>query len=129
MSPRERALLQYSRIEWLYNLLTHSLSLSHTHTHSLSLFLSYTAIVSNGQMRPGGAYFLITRTLGAELGGAIGLVLLLEHVIASAYLLTTFSEILSLATTPLDVSVGAECCSFALEARIAAASQQLRTSL
>lgn len=61
------------------------------------------AIVTNGKMRPGGPYFLISRTLGAELGGAIGVVLLAEHVIASVYFLSTFGEIVSLSSNTVTV--------------------------
>ena len=52
------------------------------------------AIVTNGKMQSGGPYFLISRTLGAELGGAIGILLLFEHVVGAVYYLTTFEEIL-----------------------------------
>ena len=66
------------------------------------------AIVTNGRMRPGGPYFLISRTLGPELGGAIGLVLLVEHVVASVYFLAVFGEIIALSssdvTGPIDYS-------------------------
>jgi hypothetical protein len=57
------------------------------------------AIVTNGQLRSGGPYFLISRTLGAELGGAIGLLLLLKHVIAAVYYLATFGEIVQLSSS------------------------------
>ena len=38
----------------------------------LLLPLAVAAVVTNGSTRSGGPYFLISRTLGAELGGAIG---------------------------------------------------------
>ena len=65
------------------------------------------AIVTNGKMRQGGPYFLISRTLGAELGGAIGVLLVFEHVVAAVYYLATISEILFLANASVSTVCGA----------------------
>lgn len=35
--------------------------------------VSLSALISNGEMRGGGAYYIISRAVGPELGGAIGL--------------------------------------------------------
>jgi potassium/chloride transporter 9 len=49
----------------------------------LLTFSSLSAIATNGSVRGGGAYYLISRSLGAEFGGAIGIVY---------YLGTTFNS-------------------------------------
>jgi amino acid transporter len=63
---------------------------------SLMLLFGFSAIVTNGAMRAGGPYFLISRTLGPELGGAIGVLLILENIIASVFFLSTIGEIIFL---------------------------------
>ena len=53
--------------------------------------LSLSAIVSNGSMRGGGAYFMISRSLGPELGGAIGILFYLAYAIGASFYVIGFS--------------------------------------
>ncbi|XP_006815511.1 solute carrier family 12 member 2-like [Saccoglossus kowalevskii] len=54
--------------------------------------LSMSAICTNGKVVGGGAYFLISRSLGPEWGGAIGLVLALSNTIGVAMYVVGFAE-------------------------------------
>ncbi|XP_076812360.1 solute carrier family 12 member 2-like [Clavelina lepadiformis] len=54
--------------------------------------LSMSAICTNGQVRGGGAYYLISRSLGPEFGGAIGLIFSLANAVAVAMYVVGFSE-------------------------------------
>src|SRR5450432_1663938 len=47
---------------------------------SLATTFSLSAIASNGTVRGGGAYYLISRSLGPEFGGSIGVVFYLGFV-------------------------------------------------
>jgi potassium/chloride transporter 9 len=46
--------------------------------------LSLSAIASNGEVKGGGAYYLISRSLGTEFGGSIGLLFYLDQVLNTA---------------------------------------------
>ena len=61
---------------------------------SLATVLSASAIATNLQVRGGGAYFLISRVLGPEFGGAIGIVLYLAQAISVPFYLLGFTEAL-----------------------------------
>ena len=54
--------------------------------------LSMSAICTNGQVRGGGAYYLISRSLGPEFGGAIGLIFSLANAIAVSLYVVGFAE-------------------------------------
>ena len=50
------------------------------------------AICTNGVVRGGGAYFLISRSLGPEFGGAIGLIFSLANAVAVSMYTVGFAE-------------------------------------
>lgn len=53
---------------------------------------SLSAIATNTRVRGGGAYYLISRSLGVEFGGAIGIVFFLAQAIAVAMYVVGFTE-------------------------------------
>lgn len=55
--------------------------------------LSLTSIVSNKRIGSGGAYSIISRSLGLEAGGAIGISLYLAQAISIAFYINGFSEL------------------------------------
>ena len=59
--------------------------------------LSLSAIATNTKVQGGGAYFLISRSLGVEFGGAIGLVFYLAQAISVAMYVIGFTEALTTA--------------------------------
>jgi amino acid transporter len=72
--------------------------------------LSISAIATDMHVKAGGAYFMISRSLGLEIGGAIGIPLYLSQATSVAFYIIGFSEALTLTfpfIPPVDVSV---CC-------------------
>jgi len=65
--------------------------------------LSLSAIATNTRVGGGGAYFLISRSLGLEIGGSIGLPLYLAQAIAVAFYIIGFVESLDFIWPGLDV--------------------------
>ncbi|MFQ5844964.1 MAG: amino acid permease, partial [Planctomycetota bacterium] len=61
--------------------------------------LSLSAIATNTRVKGGGAYYLISRSLGVEFGGSIGVVLFLAQAVSVAMYVIGFTEAL-LATFP-----------------------------
>jgi amino acid transporter len=61
---------------------------------SLLTSVSLSAIATNLKVKGGGDYFLISRTLGLEFGGAIGLVLFLAQSVSIAFYCIGFGEAL-----------------------------------
>jgi amino acid transporter len=56
--------------------------------------LSLSAIATNTRMKGGGAYYLISRSLGLEFGGAIGVVFFLSQAVSVAMYVIGFTEAL-----------------------------------
>ena len=54
--------------------------------------LSIASIATNAPVKAGGAYFLISRSLGVEMGGAIGIPLFLAQAFSVALYIMGFSE-------------------------------------
>ncbi|XP_056393273.1 solute carrier family 12 member 2 isoform X2 [Hyla sarda] len=54
--------------------------------------LSTSAIATNGFVRGGGAYYLISRSLGPEFGGAIGLIFAFANAVAVSMYVVGFAE-------------------------------------
>lgn len=54
--------------------------------------LSLSAIATNQRVGGGGAYFLISRALGLEVGGAVGLPLFLAQAVSVAFYIVGFTE-------------------------------------
>ena len=54
--------------------------------------LSLSAIATNMNVRAGGAYYMISRTLGLEIGGAIGIPLYLSQAVSVAFYIIGFTE-------------------------------------
>lgn len=57
--------------------------------------LSTSAICTNGDVKGGGAYFMISRSLGPEFGGAIGIVYAFANAVGAAMYVIGFSETLT----------------------------------
>lgn len=67
--------------------------------------LSLSAIATNTKAQGGGAYFLISRSLGWEFGGAIGLPLYLAQAISVAFYVVGFTESVQYLFPDLDARV------------------------
>jgi amino acid transporter len=60
---------------------------------SILTSLSLSAIATNLRVKGGGDYYLISRTLGVEYGGALGLVLFLAQAVSIAFYAIGFAEV------------------------------------
>jgi hypothetical protein len=57
--------------------------------------LSLCALATNGKIRGGGAYYLISRSLGPEFGGAIGVIFFAANAVGIAFYMQGFSDTLA----------------------------------
>jgi amino acid transporter len=57
--------------------------------------LSLSAVATNLRVKRGGDYYLISRTLGHEFGGAIGLVLFLAQAVSIGFYCIGFAEVMA----------------------------------
>jgi len=67
--------------------------------------LSLSAIATNTRVKGGGAYYLISRSLGVEFGGAIGVVFFLAQTVAVALYVVGFAEAFAAALPAVPASV------------------------
>ena len=73
--------------------------------------ISLSAVATNIKVKGGGDYYLISRTLGSEFGGAIGMVLFLAQSVSIAFYCIGFGEAMtallpqSILTTPRIIAV------------------------
>eukprot|EP00026_Physarum_polycephalum_P002637 Phypoly_transcript_02645.p1 GENE.Phypoly_transcript_02645~~Phypoly_transcript_02645.p1 ORF type:complete len:862 (+),score=75.28 Phypoly_transcript_02645:137-2722(+) len=54
--------------------------------------LSMSAIASNGEVKTGGTYYLISRSLGVEFGGSWGIIFLATNILGCSYYVLGFEE-------------------------------------
>jgi len=62
---------------------------------SVMTSISLAAVASNFKVKGGGVYYLISRTLGLEFGGAIGIVLFLAQAVSISFYCLGFGEVIS----------------------------------
>lgn len=55
--------------------------------------ISMCAISTNGEIKGGGAYYMISRSLGPEFGGSIGLIFSFANAVAAAMCVVGFAEV------------------------------------
>ena len=67
--------------------------------------LSLSAISTNIRVKVGGVYYLISRTLGLEFGGAIGIVMFLAQSISIAFYCIGFGEVLAVISSAENVKI------------------------
>ncbi|CAD5215517.1 unnamed protein product [Bursaphelenchus xylophilus] len=69
--------------------------------------ISLSAVATNGVVESGGAYFMISRNLGAEFGSAVGILFYLANTVATSMYLVGGVEVLLLYICP-QITIGGE---------------------
>lgn len=93
--------LRYSQVVGQAGLIHALIILALAKLITLFTSLSLSAVATNTRVRGGGAYFLISRSLGAETGAAIGLVFYLAQAVSVTLYILGFTEALVVACPSL----------------------------
>eukprot|EP00698_Gefionella_okellyi_P022850 TRINITY_DN764_c0_g2_i1.p1 TRINITY_DN764_c0_g2~~TRINITY_DN764_c0_g2_i1.p1 ORF type:complete len:867 (-),score=166.74 TRINITY_DN764_c0_g2_i1:1017-3617(-) len=75
--------------------------------------LSLSAVATNGRIKGGGAYYMISRALGPEFGGSIGLIFYFAQVVAGAFYFFGYEEaFIGVLPTTYQYSISTQWLSF-----------------
>ena len=101
----------FLRTGWLVGhmgLLEALLIVAMAHAMTIVTTLSFSSVATNTELGAGGAYYIISRSLGVEIGGAVGLPLFLSQVFSVTLYAYGLAESLQLIwpVLPLAVMVG-----------------------
>ena len=77
--------------------------------------LSLSAIATNTEVRTGGVYYMISRTLGPDFGGTIGLTLFVSQAVSIAFYVIGFSEALFSLFAPIGSDLRETLASYYIE--------------
>ena len=85
------------------------------HTVTIPTALAIAEIATNRRVEGGGEYFIISRSFGTSIGGAIGVALFLSQAISVAFYIIAFAEVFRPLGTAFEAAVG-----FGLDLRLVA---------
>jgi amino acid transporter len=75
------------------------------HSITIATAFSISSIATNIQVKGGGLYYLISRSLGREFGGSIGIQLFLAQTVASSFYVIAFSQAVSAVLVSIGITV------------------------